>query len=103
MEFEASTLNLALEELLTWGPRGRIPILERLQEQLPDFTVSQLEQLNAICSAASGLIFSLSEKYYLGELSEIEVKTATLEKFSWVDDATFAHAFWQGNYYAWHG
>jgi hypothetical protein len=103
MEFEASTLNLALEESLTWGPRATIPILERLQERLPGFTASQLEQLNAICNTASSLIFSLSEKSYVGELSEIEVKTVTLEKFPWVDDATFAHAFWQGNYYAWHG
>ncbi len=103
MEFEASTLNLALEESLIWGPRGTIPIMERLQEQLPGFSVAQLEQLNAICSAASSLIFALSERSYAGELTEIEVKTATLEKFPWIDDPTFAHAFWQGNYYAWHG
>jgi hypothetical protein len=103
MEFEASTLNLALEESLTWGPQARIPIMERLQERLPDFSPEQLEQLVATCSAASSLIFTLTERSYLGELTEPEVKTATLEQFPWVDDPTFAHAFWQGNYYAWHG
>lgn len=103
MEFEASTLNLALEESLTWGPQARIPIMERLQKQLPDFSTAQLEQLNTICGAASSLIFALTERSYAGELTEIEVKTATLEQFPWLDDATFAHAFWQGNYYAWHG
>ncbi len=103
MEFEASTLNLALEESLTWGPQARIPISERLQEQLPDFSLEQLEQLIATCNTASGFIFALSERSYAGELTEIQVKTATLEQFPWLDDATFAHAFWQGNYYAWHG
>lgn len=77
--------------------------MERLQERLPDFSTSQLEQLIAICNAASSLVFGLSERSYAGELTEIEVKTATLEQFPWLDDATFAHAFWQGNYYAWHG
>ena len=77
--------------------------MERLQEQLPDFSVAQLEQLNAICNTASSLILALSERSYAGELTEIEVKTATLEQFPWLDDGTFTHAFWQGNYYAWHG
>jgi uncharacterized protein CbrC (UPF0167 family) len=103
MEFEASTLNLALEESLTWGPQARIPILERLQERLPGFSVTQLEQLIAICNTASSLICALCERSYAGELTEIQVKAATLEQFPWLDDATFAHAFWQGNYYAWHG
>ena len=103
MEFKTETLNLVFDEVLMWGPRARIPILERVKEHLPDFSVQQHEQLLTECNAASSFIFSLCERVYAGELTELEVKTAMLEKFAWMDVTNFAHAFWQGNYYAWHG
>lgn len=100
--FDPETLNTALGEILAWEldmlpqMRGRWQkrlLLMRLQERLPDCSTYELEQLIVECNTARDWIHELSERVWDGRITALEAKTATFEKFPWVNEENLARAF----------
>ncbi len=103
MTLEPADLNTAYDELMTWGPRLGMPLIPRIQERLPTISLEYAQALEKEAQAAQHLANNLCEKAFANELTQKQVKTMLLEKFSWIDETNFTHAYNQGGYYAWHG
>jgi predicted secreted Zn-dependent protease len=103
MTLEPADLNTAYDELMTWGPRLGMPLIPRIQERLLNISLEYALALEKEVLNAQTLANALCEKAFAGKLTQEQVKAALLKKFSWIDDANFAHAYNQGGYYAWHG
>ncbi len=100
---QAAYLNIAYDELMTWGPRLGEPLLPRILERIPEIGLEMAIELEAECSKAQRLANELCERSYAGELTQSQVQKLLLEQFAWVDAVNLSHAFSQGMYYAWHG
>jgi hypothetical protein len=103
MTLEPTDLNTAYDELMTWGPRLGMPLIPRIQERLSKVSLEYVYALEKEVRAAQNLANALCEKAYGNELTQEQVKTLLLEKFGWIDEANFSHAYSQGGYFAWHG
>ena len=103
MTLEPADLNAAYDELMTWSPRLGMPLIPRLQERLPSVSLEYAQALEEECRAAQSLANDLCQKAFANQLTQIEVKMLLLEKFPWIDQTNFNHAYNQGGYYAWHG
>jgi hypothetical protein len=100
---EPAHLNVAYDELMQWGPRLGQPMLPRLKERLPGLADDLLLELHLEAQRAQGLANELCERAYGHELTREEVQWQLLERFPWIDEGNFSHAFSQGMYFAWHG
>jgi hypothetical protein len=96
-------LNIAYDEAMTWGPRLGQALIPRLQERIANLSLEMAAALEREVRAAQNLANMLCEQAYANELTRDQVRVALLERFSWIDEANFSHAFSQGMYYAWHG
>jgi hypothetical protein len=103
MTLEPADLNIAYDELMTWGPRLGMPLVPRIQERLPDASLEYAHALEQEVQAAQSLANDLCEQAYLNKISHEQIRVGLLEKFPWIDEANFGHAYSQGGYYAWHG
>ena len=100
---EATYLNIAYDELMTWGPRLAEPLLPRILERIPEINLEMATALEHECQKAHRLANALCERSYDGELTPLQVQKLLLEQFAWIDAVNLSHAYSQGMYYAWHG
>jgi hypothetical protein len=100
---DAAYLNIAYDELMTWGPRLGMPLVPRILERLPEIGFEMATELEHECQKAHRLANELCERSYAGELTQSQVQKLLLEQFAWIDAVNFSHAYSQGMYYAWHG
>ena len=99
-----TVLNDGLALAMDWGENWLAPIQNRLAQQHPQLTRSELDELNATCQAA--MRFAQETIHTMvrqsGEdVSPDQFAAVFLAQYPWVNSENRDRMFNQGMYYAW--
>ena len=109
VSFDPDVLNRVYELSLEFGKNWRRPILDIVQEILPNRSIEEQTEISTYIEGARSKIETYFYERYVSDQSDLisalqrQGEEWIKTEFPWMRAETILHAISQALYYAWHG